>query len=205
MNKNFIYLFMSLILSGCASFVASQYGTKVEIDQFNNNQKKVMMTGGVIDADFLGIVANAAEFNPFVVRSQENKILLTGIRFTFENNTTITQADWLNIRNGSTITFVFNNGSRQIIQAQHGSVDISYYTDDLLGIDYTTKHDQGIFMVSPRELKQIANSSIIAVRVSGKSSSIDFPRKPNNHLIDNFQLNFKMFYASEIKPYLNKN
>jgi hypothetical protein len=52
------------------------------------------MTGGAIDADYLGIVANAAEFNPFVVRLKSGKVLGSGILFTLE----VTESrGWLNI------------------------------------------------------------------------------------------------------------
>ena len=194
-------LIVSLVISGCAASVASIYGTKQETDKFNNNQTRVTMTGGVIDADYLGIVANAAEFNPFVVRAQDNKIVAIGILFNFENNVTVTGGKWLNINEGSTATFLLNNGANKTeLTAVKGDIDYSVTAPQ--NTVYTTHFDRGVFSITTDQLKQIATASSVEVRVSGVTSYIDFPRKPNNHVVKNFLPNLKKFYETEVQPYL---
>jgi hypothetical protein len=201
MKKVICVLIVSLFVAGCAASVASKYGIKEDIDKFNNNQKRVTMTGGVIDADYMGMVANAAEFNPFVVRSKENKIIATGIFFNFENNVTITKGKWLNLIEGSKAIFLLNNGANKIeLTAVKGDMDFSVTAPQRTV--YTTHFDRGVFLITPDQLKQIANSSSIEVRVLGATSHIDFPRKPNNHIVENFLPNIKKFYETEVQPYL---
>jgi len=200
MKKFVSGMIVSLVVLGCAASVASKYGTKEEIDKFNDNEKRISMTGGVIDADYLGIVANAAEFNPFVIRSESNKVIATGILFTFENNVTFSGAKWLNIRKGSTATFLLNNGADKIIlKAVKGDIDYSVSAPQRTV--YTTHYDSGVFAGTPEQLKRIANASSIEIRVSGETSYIDFPRKPNNHVVKSFLPNLKKFYETEIQPY----
>ncbi len=200
--KNFLSsLIVLLAVSGCAASMVSIYGVKQETDKFNSNQTRVTMTGGVIDADYLGIVANAAEFNPFVIRSQDSKVVATGILFSFENNTTYSGAKWLNIREGSTATFLLNNGAEKIeLAAAKGDIDYSVTSPQ--NTVYTTKFDRGVFSATPDQLKQVANATSVEVRVSGATSYIDFPRKPNNHVVDNFLPNLKKFYETEVQPFL---
>lgn len=201
MKHFFLSLAVLLIVSGCAASMASMYGVMQETDKFNNNQSRTTMTGGVIDADYLGIVANAAEFNPFVLRSTDNKIFATGILFTFENTSAVNSSKWLNIREGSTATFLLNNGTEKIaLTAVKGDIDYSVAAPQ--NTIFTTKYDSGVFAITPDQLKQIANATSIEVRVTGASSYIDFPRKPNNHLVDNFLPNLKKFYETEVQPYL---
>ncbi len=194
-------IFICLILSGCMASIASQYGTTKNVDKFNNNQTTVVMKGGIIDADYLGVASNPAEFNPFVVRSKDNKIISTGITFTFENNVTLSRAKWLNIRRDSTAIFLLNNGAKKVtLSALKG--DIDYSVDSLQNKVYSTHFDKGIFKATPQQLEQIANSNSIEVRVSGSSSSIDFPRKPNYRVVGNFLPNIKKFYEVEVRPFL---
>jgi len=194
-------LIVSLLVAGCAASVASMYGTKQETDKFKNNQTRVTMTGGVIDADYLGMVSNAAEFNPFVIRSQDNKVVATGILFALENNVTITREKWLNINEGSTAIFLLNNGADKIeLKAVKGDIDYSVTAPQ--NTVYTTHFDRGVFSITPDQLKHIANASSIEVRVSGATSYIDFPRRPNNHVVEKFLPNWKKFYETEVQPYL---
>ena len=194
-------LIVSLVLSGCAA-VSGQYGTKMDTDKFNNNQTTVMMTGGIIDADPLGMASNPAEFNPFVVRAQNNKIVSMGVYFSFENNVTLTHADWLNIKAGSKAIFLLNNGASRVeLVATNG--DIKFDVSAPGAMVNTTHFDHGVFSITPAQLKEIANASSVEVRVAGMSSSIDFPRKPNNHLFANFLPNWKKFYETEVQPFSN--
>lgn len=195
-------LVVALAVSGCVATVATQYGTRQETDKFNNNQTTVTMTGGVIDADYLGIVTNAAEFDPFVVRSQEKKVVATGVQFAFENNVTLSGAKWLTIREGSTAIFLLNNGAERIeLKAMKG--DIGYSVTAPQNMVNTTHFDRGVFAITPEQLKRIATASSVEVRVSGATSSIDFPRRPNNHVVENFLPNWKKFYETEVQPFLN--
>jgi len=196
-------LIASLVVSGCAATMARMYGTKRETDKFNDNLTWVTMTGGVIDANRLGIVANAAEFNPLVIRSRDNKILATGILFTFENNVTLARARSLSIREGSTATFLLNNGAEKIeLRAVKGDSD--YSVTAAHNAIYTTYFDRGVFSITPDQLKQIVNASAVEVRVSGATSYIDFPRKPNNHVVEDFLPSWKKFYEREVQPYLGQ-
>ena len=195
-------LIVSAVISGCAASVASMYGTKQETDKYHDNQVRVTMTGGVIDADYLGIVANAAEFNPFVIRSEEQKVIATGIQFSFENNTTYSGAKWLNVRKGSTAIFLLNDGDEKIeLTAVNGDIDYSVTSPQ--SSVYTTKFDRGTFSVTPDQLGRIADATSVEVRVVGASSYIDFPRKPNNHVVKNFLPNMKKFYEAEVEPFLD--
>jgi len=198
MKKTMTILFALLILNGCAASFVSKYNVTEEIDKFNNNEVTATMSGGVIDADYLGIVANAAEFNPFVIRSHDGKIITTGIKFTFE---VVGGSGWLNVRKGSTIKFLINNGSETVIaKAVKGNID--YDVSAPMGTVYTTKYDSGLFYISPEQLRKIAYATTVEVRVSGASAYQDFPRQPNNHLIEDFLPNIKKFYETEVKPYL---
>jgi hypothetical protein len=198
MKRHHSWTAVLLVLSGCAASVASMYGVKQETDRFNDNQTRVTMTGGVIDADYLGIVSNAAEFNPFVLRSRENGVLATGIQFSME---AVGTENWLNLKQGSTATFLLNNGSAKVVlSAARG--DIDYSVSRPQNIVYTTKVDSGVFQGTPDQLKQIAYATSVEVRVAGASSYIDFPRKPNNSVVGNFLPNLRKFYETEVQPYL---
>lgn len=171
-----------IVLTGCAAAVAGRYGVKKDVDKFQDEAVRVMMTGGAIDADYLGIVANAAEFNPFVVRSKNGNLLGSGVLFTLE----VTEArDWLNIGKGSTATFLLNNGAEKLV-AEAASGDIDYSVSAPLGTVYTTHYDRGVFLLSPEDLRKIGEAKTIEVRVMGASSYMDFPRRPNNHVVDSF-------------------
>jgi len=76
--------------------------------------------------------------------------------------------------------------------------DVSAYNSSV----YSTHYDKGIFVITPEQIKKIAYVKTVEVRVSGASSYIDFPRKPNNHVVDNFTPNWQKFYKIEIEPYL---
>ena len=198
MTKHFLCIYISTLLAGCAASVASKYEVNQEVDRFNDNRTKATMTGGVIDADYLGIVANPASFNPFVVRSRENAILATGIQFSLE---VTGSKDWLNIREGSTATFLLNNGPDKItLKASQGNIDYSVSRPQ--NVVYTKRLDSGVFQMKPDQLAKIAYATSVEVRVAGASSYIDFPRKPNNHLVENFLPNLRKFYETEVKPYL---
>jgi hypothetical protein len=186
-----------VVLTACAAAVAGKYGVRSDVDKFQDNEVRVTMTGGVIDADYLGIVSNAAEFNPFVARSKDGKILVSGIVFTFED---VGGTGWLNITKGSTATFLLNEGAEKVVaEAATGKIDYSVTAPQ--GTVYTTKYDLGVFTLSPQELRKIATAKSIEVRVSGASAYIDFPRKPNNHVVDSFIPNVRRFYDEEIAPY----
>ena len=186
-----------VVLTACAAAVAGKYGVKRDVDKFQDNEVRVTMTGGAIDADYLGIVSNPAEFNPFVVRSKEGQILASGIVFTME---TVEGRGWLNITKGSTATFLLNDGAEKVVsEAATGKID--YSVSAPMGTVYTTKYDLGIFPISPSELREIAAAKSIEVRVSGASAYADFPRKPNNHVVDSFLPNLRRFYDEEIAPY----
>lgn len=191
MRKFVGLLMLSTLLYGCAAAVASMYGVRKHVDQFADNQLTVVMTGGVIDADYLGIVTDAGQFNPYVIRSNGGKVIETGILFEFENNTILSGDRWLNIRKGSTAIFLLNNGAERVeLKALSGEFDVSV-------------HDRGVFVATPAQLRTIAYATSVEVRVSGASSSIDFPRKPNNHVVDNFLPNLRKFYDTEVAPFLN--
>jgi len=184
-----------LLLASCASSVAGRYGVEQSLDAFNNTQD-VSMSGGVIDADYLGIVANAAEFNPYVSRTSQGGIKALGIAFTYEN-----PSKWLNIRKGSSITFLLNGGGdRVVIKALDG--DIDHKVSMPQRTVYTTKYDYGVFPISPQQLKKLAYATDVQVRVVGVSSREDFPRKPNNSLLSSFLPNVKKFYETQVAPYL---
>lgn len=201
MKKLLSVITIFIILSGCMASTVSQYGTTKKTDKFSNNQITVVMKGGLIDADYLGVASNAAEFNPFVVRSKDNKITYTGIFFTFKNNVTLSRAKWLNISEGSTAIFLLDNGTKKVtLTAAKGNID--YSVDALQNTVYTTHYDKGIFSATPQQLEQIANSSSVEIRISGVSSSIDFPRKPNYRIVENFLPNIKKFYETEIAAFL---
>ncbi|HAK60837.1 MAG TPA: hypothetical protein DCO77_10715 [Nitrospiraceae bacterium] len=202
MKKILFSLVALLITAGCAASVSSQYGVVKKTDQFHNNRVSVTMKGGVIDADYLGIVSNPAVFNPYVVRSQDGKILSMGIKFTYEKTSFAgTSEKWLNIGEGSTIIYLINKGAdKVVIHAVKGGID--YDVSAPMGTVYTTKYDAGVFSITPEQMKKIADANTVEVRVTGTSGSKDFPRKPNNHLIKNFIPNYKMFYETEILPYV---
>lgn len=197
MIQRHIALGFVVVLAACAAAVAGRYGVKSDVDKFQDNEVHITMSGGVIDADYLGIVANAAEFNPFVVRSKDGKILASGIVFTLER---VGGSDWLNITKGSTATFLLNEGADKVV-AEAGTGKIDYAVTAPQGTVYTTKYDLGVFSLSSQELRRLAMTKTIEVRVSGASSQIDFPRKPNNHIVDSFIPNLRRFYEEEIAPY----
>jgi len=74
MKNLLVGIFVFLTVCGCAASVASKYNTSTKVDQFEN-RTTISMTGGVIDADYLGIVSNPAELNPFVIKDSANKII----------------------------------------------------------------------------------------------------------------------------------
>ena len=193
-----------LLVAGCAASSTSKYGVEKEVNKFQKNLITVKMKGGVIDADYLGTAANAAKFNPVVIRSQDGKIITTVIEFTLEvtERATGTSYSCLNIRKGSTASFLLNNGADKVVaKAIKGNIDTKVSAP--MGTVYTTTYDSGIFYITPEQLKRIAYSDTVEVRVEGPSAYQDFPRQPNNHLIENFLPNFKTFYDTEVKPYIN--
>ena len=186
-----------ILISGCAASVASKYGTSQDVDKFNSNQTTVTMSGGVIDADYLGIVSNPAKFNPFVIRSANNQILNSGISFSYE---TTNGGGWLNIGRGSTATFLLNGGSDKVVlSAATGDIDFNVSAPQ--STVYTKKYDAGVFRASIEQLRKISYASDVEVRVIGASNQVDFPRRPNNKIVKNFLPNFKQFYETEIQPY----
>jgi len=204
MRKIFMVLSTMLLVAGCAASLPSKYGVEREVNKFQKNLITVKMKGGVIDADYLGTVANAAKFNPVVIRSQDGKIITTVIEFTLEvtESATGTSSGYLNIRKGSTASFLLNNGADKVVaKAIKGNIDakVSASMDTV----YATNYDSGIFYITPEQLKRIAYSNTVAVRVEGAAAYQDFPRQPNNHLLENFLPNFKTFYDTEVKPYIN--
>jgi hypothetical protein len=204
MRKMVMVLSTMLLVAGCAASSTPKYGVEREINKFHKNLVTVKMKGGVIDADDLGTVANAAKFNPVVIRSQDGKIITTVIEFTLEGtgSATGTHAGCLNIRKGSTASFILNNGSDKVVaKAIKGDSDTNVSAP--MGTGYATNYDSGIFYITPDQLKRIAYSNTLAVRVEGAAAYQDFPRQPNNHLLENFLPNFKIFYDTEVKPYIN--
>jgi hypothetical protein len=197
-GKNILSLLaMLLMLSGCIGSVTSHYGVSTRVDQFNNNQSIIRMTGGAIDIDYLGNIANAAQFNPVVIRSTENKILALWFSLFMERTGAW---KWLNIREGSIAIFLLDGGSDKItLQASRG--DIDYSVTSTFGGVYSTKYDSGSFRLTPQQLMKIAHARNVEIRVVGESSTIDFPRKPNYHLAETFLPNLKRFYETEVKPY----
>ena len=113
MRKMFMVLSTMLLIAGCAASSTSKYGVEREVNKFQKNLVTVKMKGGVIDADDLGIVANAAKLNPVVIRSQDGKIITTVIEFTLEvtESATDTSSGCLNIQKGCTACFLLNNGA----------------------------------------------------------------------------------------------
>lgn len=158
------------------------------------------MKGGVIDVDAFGMATNAAEFNPFVVRSAENKILFICMKFNYERTGFATQKK-LHIEEESTATFLLNNGENKVVlNALKGDARSS--TSRYQHTTYHTTEDCGIFFVTPEELKQIAYSKSVEVRVQGRASYMDFPRN-GYHVPPNFIENIKTFYEAEVVPYVN--
>ena len=205
MRKMFMVLSTMLLVVGCAASSTSKYGVEREVNKFQKNLITVKMKGGVIDADHLGTVVNAAKFNPVVIRSQDGKIITTVIEFALEvtERATDTSSGCLNIRNGSTASFLLNNGADRVVtKAIKGNIDTK--VSAAMGTVYTTNYDSGIFYITPEQLKRIAYANTVAVRVEGATAYQDFPRQPNNHLVENFLPNFKTFYDTEVKPYINK-
>jgi hypothetical protein len=204
MRKMFMVLSTMLLVAGCAASSTSNYGVEKEVNKIHKNLVTVKMTGGVIDADYLGTVANAAKFNPVVIRSQDGKIITTVIEFTLEvtESATGTSSGCLNIRTGSTASFLLNNGADKVVtKAIKGNIDAKVSAP--MGSVYTTNYDSGIFYITPEQLKRIAYSDTVKVRVEGATAYQDFPRQPNNHLVENFLPNFKTFYDTEVKPYIS--
>ena len=204
MRKMVMVLSTMLLVAGCAASSTSKYGVEREVNKFQKNLITVKMKGGVIDADYLGTGANAAKFNPVVIRSQDGKIITTVIEFTLEatESATDTSSGCLNIQKGSTASFLLNNGADKVVtKAIKGNIDtkVSAPMDTV----YATNYDSGIFYITPEQLKRIAYSDTVAVRVKGAAAHQDFPRQPNNHLLENFLPNFKTFYDTEVKPYIN--
>jgi hypothetical protein len=195
-----------LLVAGCAASSTSRYGVEKEVNRFNKNLVTVKMKGGVIDADDLGTVANAARFNPVVIRSQDGKIITTVIEFTLEvsEGATGTSSGCLNIRKGSTASFYLNNGADKVVtKAIKGNSDANVSAS--MDTVYTRNYDSGVFYITPNQLKRIAYANTVAVRVEGATAYQDFPRQPDNLLLENFLPNFKTFYDTEVKPYLNKS
>jgi hypothetical protein len=200
----FMVLSTMLLVAGCAASSTSRYGVEKEVNKFQKNLITVKMKGGLIDTDHLGTVANAAKFSPVVIRSQDGKIITTVIEFTLEvtESATGTSAGCLNIQKGSTASFLLNNGADKVVaKAIKGNIDtkVSAPMDKV----YATNYDSGIFYITPEQLKRIAYANTVAVRVEGAAAYQDFPRQPNNHLLENFLPNFKTFYDTEVKPYIN--
>jgi hypothetical protein len=204
MRKMVMVLSTIILAAGCAASPVSKYGVQKEVNKFDKNLITVKMKGGVIDAADLGTVANAAKFNPVVIRSQDGKIITTVIEFTLEvtASETGTSAGFLNIRKGSTASFYLNNGQDKVVtKAIKGNSDANVSAS--MGTVYTRNNDSGIFYITPEQLKRIAYANTVAVRVEGAAAYQDFPRQPNKHLLENFLPNFKTFYDTEIKPYIN--
>lgn len=202
MKKAITIMIAAAVLAGCAASFASKYGTQVHVDKFEGNTTTVTMTGGVIDADYLGIVSSPAEFNPSIVKSKNGELILSVLRFSLERNTTLSRDSWLNITKGSTATFLLDGGEEKIVLEAHAG-NIDYSVDAPQNQVFTTLFDKGAFIISPEQLKAIAYAKSIEVKVAGTSSSIVFPRQPNNHLIENFLPNLRKFYETEVVPTLN--
>ncbi|AAN53475.1 hypothetical protein HRJ35_04480 [Shewanella oneidensis MR-1] len=193
-------LFIVLFVSGCAASYASKYNTVTKTDQFEN-RTTTTMTGGVIDADYLGIVANSAELNPFVIKDSGNKIIALGVKFSMEQVTTTARGSWLNIGKGSSATFLLNNGNDKVeLYADDGVID--YSVSSAQRQVYVSEFDNGVFAISPKQLKKLADAQSIEIRVKGLNSSIDFPRRPNNSIVKAFLPNLNKFYYQEVQPYL---
>jgi hypothetical protein len=95
---------------------------------------------------------------------------------------------------------LLNNGAEKVI-AEATSGDIDYSVSAPLGTVYTTHYDRGVFLLSPDDLRRVGEAKTIEVRVTGNSAYLDFPRTPNNHVVDSFLPNIKRFYEEEIAPY----
>ena len=204
MRKMLLVLSTILLVAGCAASPISTYGVEKEVNKFDKNLVTVKMKGGVIDADDLGTVANAAKFNPVVIRSQDGQIITTVIEFTLEvtGSAAGTSSEFLNIRKGSTASFYLNNGEDKVVtKAIKGNSNANVSAS--MGTVYTRNNDSGIFYITPDQLKRIAYANTVAVRVEGAAAYQDFPRQPDNHLLENFLPDFKTFYDTEVKPYLN--
>lgn len=200
MKKFVAGLFIVLFVSGCAASYASKYNTVTKTDKFEN-QTTIAMTGGVIDADYLGIVSNPAELNPFVIKDSANKIIAVGVKFSMEQLSTAARGAWLNIGKGSTTTFLLNNGNDKVeLYADDGVID--YSVSSGLRQVYVKEFDNGVFGISPEQLKKLADAQSIEIRVKGLNSSIDFPRRPNNSIVKAFLPNLNKFYYQEVQPYL---
>lgn len=193
-------LFIVLFVSGCAASYASKYNTVTKTDQFEN-RTTTTMTGGVIDADYLGIVSNSAELNPFVIKDSGNKIIALGVKFSMEQVTTTARGSWLNIGKGSSATFLLNNGNDKVELYADGGV-IDYSVSSAQRQVYVSEFDNGVFAISPEQLKKLADAQSVEIRVKGLNSSIDFPRRPNNSIVKAFLPNFNKFYYQEVQPYL---
>jgi hypothetical protein len=95
---------------------------------------------------------------------------------------------------------LLNDGADKVVaEAATGKID--YSVSAPMGTVYTTKYDLGIFPMPPSEFRKIAAAKTIEVRVSGASAYADFPRKPNNHVVDSFLPNLRRFYEEEVAPY----
>lgn len=189
----------SIFLAGCAASVAGKYGITHEVDRFSDGYETVTMTGGVVDADYLGIVSNPAEFNPFVKRSHNGKVLLTGFNFSFQEQGA---GRWIGIDKNSTAIFLLDEGRDKVtLKAHDGNIDYSVTAPNRTV--YTTKYDSGFFSATADEVERIGLASTVEIRVSGRSRSIDFPRRPNNSITKTFLPNINLFYNAEIRPYLN--
>ncbi|MCT8979910.1 hypothetical protein [Shewanella algae] len=200
MRKFVAGLFIVLFVSGCAASYASKYNTITKTDKFEN-QTTITMTGGVIDADYLGIVSNPAELNPFVIKDSANKIIALGVKFSMEQLSTAARGSWLNIGKGSTATFLLNNGNdKLVLVADDGVIDYSVSSGQRQV--YVKEFDNGVFGISPEQLKKLADAQSVEIRVKGLNSSIDFPRRPNNSIVKAFLPNLNKFYYQEVQPYL---
>ena len=58
MKIHFIYLIAVLIMSGCAALMTNGYGIEQQVDEFESTTT-VRMTGGVVDADYIGMAPEA--------------------------------------------------------------------------------------------------------------------------------------------------
>lgn len=185
-----------LAISGCAASFVSQYGVERDQDKFRENRITVTMKGGIIDADYLGIVARPATFNPFVVRSQDNKVLATGMKFTLAR---AGGDGGLNIRKGSTATFLIDNSETFEIIAVSGDIDHDDAAENSVSM---TKYDYATFYIDPEKLKRLAYAESVEIRLQGASGYEQFPRLPNRHIVKNFLPNIRTFYEHEVQAYL---
>jgi hypothetical protein len=181
-------------LTGCAASFVSQYNVEKSVDEFNDNNVTVTMSGGAIDVDFIGIVTEPAELNPRIVKNKNNELLYASLVFNLEQN----HLNWLNISKDSQMTLLLNDGKNKIIlKANYGDTNYS-----ISGATTSKYWDMGSFSISYSDLKEIGLAKNIKIRVSGISSSIDFPRT-NKKIIENLIPNFRTFYDAEVAPYIN--